>query len=83
MCVFSLSVHVCTFNVHTWYIFVHLVRRECVTERRIHERTISLRFLGIILRVLRFEVSVSSVYITNQFQRGVGIVKAMSRGDCE
>jgi hypothetical protein len=31
---------------------------------RIHERTISLRFLGIILRVLRLEVS---VYITNQF----------------
>ncbi len=35
---------------------------------RIHERTISLRFLGIILRVLRLEVSVYHVYITNQFQ---------------
>ncbi len=35
---------------------------------RIHERTISLRFLGIILRVLRLEVSVYNVYITNQFQ---------------
>jgi hypothetical protein len=27
-----------------------------------------LRFLGIILRVLRLEVSVHNVYITNQFQ---------------
>ncbi len=35
---------------------------------RIHERTILLRFLGIILEVLRLEVSVYSVYITNQFQ---------------
>ncbi len=31
------------------------------------ERTISLRFLGIILGVLRLEVSVYNVYITNQF----------------
>ncbi len=35
---------------------------------RIHERTISLRFLGIILIVLRLEVSVYNVYTTNQFQ---------------
>jgi hypothetical protein len=35
---------------------------------RIHERTISLRFLGIILRVLRLEASVYNAYITNQFQ---------------
>jgi hypothetical protein len=35
---------------------------------RIHELTISLRFLGIILGVLRLEVSVYNVYITNQFQ---------------
>jgi hypothetical protein len=27
-----------------------------------------MRFLGIILRVLRLEVSVYNVYITNQFQ---------------
>jgi hypothetical protein len=32
---------------------------------------ISLRFLGIILRVLRLEVSVCNVYITNQFQTTV------------
>jgi hypothetical protein len=38
---------------------------------RIHERTISLRFLGINLRVLRLEVSVYNVYITNQFQTTV------------
>jgi hypothetical protein len=35
---------------------------------RIHERTILLRFLGIILRVLILEVSEYNVYITNQFQ---------------
>ncbi len=34
---------------------------------QIHERTISLRFLGIILRVLRLEVSVYNIYITNHF----------------
>ncbi len=36
-----------------------------------------MRFLGIILRVLRLEVAIYNVYITNQFQatfaRGVGI----------
>ncbi len=37
------------------------------SRSRIHEHTISLRFLGIILRVLRLEVSVYNVYITNQF----------------
>jgi hypothetical protein len=35
---------------------------------RILERTVSLIFLGIILRVLRLEVSVYNVYITNQFK---------------
>ncbi len=38
------------------------------SRSRIHERTISLRFLGIILIVLRLEVSLYNVYITNQFQ---------------
>jgi hypothetical protein len=33
---------------------------------RIHEHTVSLRFL--LLRVLRLEVSVYNVYIKNQFQ---------------
>ncbi len=33
---------------------------------RIRERTISLRFPGIILRLLRLEVPVYNVYITNQ-----------------
>ncbi len=57
---------------------------------RIYERTISLKFLGIILRVLRLEVSVNRVYITNQLQtfaRGGGVgwggVKPICRGDCE
>ncbi len=35
---------------------------------KIHEGTISLRFLGTIFRVLRLEVSVYNVYITNQLQ---------------
>jgi hypothetical protein len=47
-----------------------------------------LRFLGTILGVLRLEVSLYNVYITNQFQatfaqgeRGGG-VKSFSRRDC-
>ncbi len=41
---------------------------ENATWSRIHEHTILLRFLSIILRFLRHEVSVYNVYITNQFQ---------------
>jgi hypothetical protein len=37
------------------------------TGSRIHDRTISLRFLAIILKVLRLEVSVYNVYITTHF----------------
>ncbi len=40
----------------------------CLSRSQIHERTISLRFLGIILRVLRLEDSEYNVYITNQIQ---------------
>jgi hypothetical protein len=54
------------------------------TEAEFMNGTISLRFLGIILRVLRLEVSVYNVYITNQFQttfsKGAGGVKSVSRG---
>jgi hypothetical protein len=54
---------------------------------RIHERTISLRFQGIILRVLRPEVSGYNVYITNQFQNHFysrrGGVESISSSDCE
>ncbi len=52
-----------------------------------HERTLSLKFLNIILRVLRLEVSVYNVYNTNQFQatftQGGGGVKSVSRDDRE
>jgi hypothetical protein len=53
------------------YMVVHysinaLVQRE--PKSQIHEHTSSLRFLGLILRVLRFEVSVQCLHITNQFQ---------------
>jgi hypothetical protein len=34
----------------------------------IREHTFSLRFLGIILKVLRLELSICNVYITNKFQ---------------
>jgi hypothetical protein len=47
--------------------FVDEIKKKSVTTRsRIHERTILLRFLGIILRVLRLEVSVYT--ITNQYK---------------
>jgi hypothetical protein len=51
--------------------------------------SISLSFLGIILSVLRFEISVYSVYNTSQFKTtfagggGGGVKKAVSRGDSE
>ncbi len=45
-----------------------------------------LRFLGIIFRVLRLEVSVYNVYITKLFQTSFaqegGVVKSVSRGNC-
>jgi hypothetical protein len=51
-------------------------------KEEIHERTISLRFLGIILRVLRLEAFVYNVDIINQFkttfaQRGGGGVNSL------
>ncbi len=57
-------------------------------EAEFMNRTILLRFLGIILRVDRLEVSVYNVYITNQFQttfllKGGEGVKSLSRGDYE
>jgi len=65
---------------------VKYITLSVVNRSRIHERAISLRFLGIILRVLRLEVSVFNVYITNQFQttlaQGEGI-KSVRRGDFE
>jgi hypothetical protein len=69
-------------------LFIDILYRS-----QIHERTISLRFLGIILRVLRLEVNVFNVYIQNQFQttfaeggregRGGRGKKCVKRGDCE
>jgi hypothetical protein len=55
------------------FLAVKTSRKETVFEIRLEsycrilERTISLRLLGIILRFSEFEVSVYSVYITNQF----------------
>jgi hypothetical protein len=61
-----------------------------VFRSRIHERTISLRFLDKIVRVLRLGVFVYNVYITNQFQttfaQGGGGrvgVKSVRRSVCE
>jgi hypothetical protein len=60
---------------------------EYLSRSRINEPTVLMRFLGIILRVLRLQVSVYNVYITNQFQpaftQGGRGVKSVSRGDSE
>ncbi len=48
-----------------------LARSRSRIHDQIHEHTISLRFLAIILRVLRLEVSVYNVYTTNQFPEAV------------
>ncbi len=52
-------------------------------RNRIHERTISLRLLDIILRVLRLEVFLYNVYIANQFKttfaQGGGIKIRLNR----
>jgi hypothetical protein len=39
-------------------------KRKTISKSRIHELTISLRFLGIILRVFRLKVSMYNVYCT-------------------
>ncbi len=64
---------------------VYSTAQTLLPRSRIHERTISLRFLGIMLRVLRLEV-----YITNQYQTtfarwggGGGGVKSTRIGHCE
>ncbi len=51
-----------------WRPFLDTKRMGLLYKSRIPERTISLRFLGVILWVFRFEVSVYNIYITNQFQ---------------
>ncbi len=57
---------------------------DFLRRSRIHERKISLSFLG-----LRREVSAYNVYIKNQFHTtfaqggGGGVINFVSRGDCE
>ncbi len=68
------------------YVLVQLEAACC--KLQIHERTISLRFLDIILRVLRLEVSVYNVNITNQFQTTFALGGGVRGGgnfvvDCE
>jgi hypothetical protein len=63
-------------------------RGDTLSRSPIHEHKYLFSFLGIILRVLRLEVSINNVYITNQFQTtfaqgGRVAVKSISRGDCE
>ncbi len=48
----------------TSYVSINIANPEA---EFMHVRTISLRFLGIVLTVLRLQVSVYNVYITNQF----------------
>ncbi len=62
------------YKVHLYIRYLSFVSTFIViynfylTRSRIHERTISLRFLGKILRDLRNKLSVYNVYIKNQFQ---------------
>jgi hypothetical protein len=56
------------FARHFLCFSIALFNKAKVYRSRIHERSISLRFLGIILRVIRVEISVYNVYFTNQFQ---------------
>jgi len=50
-------------------IYVRVTHGSDLSWSRIHERTISLRFLGIILRVLSLiEVSLYNVYITHKIR---------------
>jgi hypothetical protein len=60
------------------------------SRSRIHERTVSLRFLGIILRVLKLEVSVYNGYNYKPVSthnllgvRGGGVSRIRYRDDCE
>ncbi len=53
--------NVCVLNLYPNVAFAHFPGNERaghLVRSRIHERTISLKFLGIILRVLRHEVYV-------------------------
>ena len=54
--------------LHPEQFYVKKHSRSHLCWSWIHERTMSLRFLGLILRVLRLEVFVYNVCITNQFQ---------------
>ncbi len=82
------SIVPCTLHIYSSACTKYALN-ETRYKSRIRERIISLRFLGIILRVLRLEVFAYIVYITNQFQTtfawggGRGGVKSVSRGDCE
>ncbi len=51
-----------------YLLYVDYFPTSEVHGSRIHERTISLMFLGIILRVLRLEVSLYNVYIQTSFK---------------
>jgi hypothetical protein len=53
--------------VNTCAYFYQNILVLSVSRSRIHEHTVSLRFLGIILRVLRLEVSVNNVYTQSTY----------------
>ncbi len=77
-----------TFLCVAWGCAVVEKKKNHTTGAIHHECIISLRFLGIILRGLRIEVSVYNVYITNNFQPtfaggGGGGDKSINIGDCE
>jgi hypothetical protein len=53
------------------------------SRRRIHERTIWLRFLSITLRVLKLEVLVDTMFTLQTSFKSLLLNKGVSRGDCE
>jgi hypothetical protein len=65
-----LSIHICWVNyTASWNFSLGDILVLCFqTRSRIHERTISLRFLGIILGVLILEVSVNNVTLQTSFK---------------
>jgi hypothetical protein len=92
MCKLKYSIlYICIYYICTMYSSVTVncshTHVEYEYRSRIHERTISLRFMGI-LGVLRLKVSVYNAYITHQFEttfaRGWGGGRGVKcRGDCE
>ncbi len=75
--------HINNRYIKSYIIWLLPVKRTVESRSVIHEHTILFRFLGIILRVFRLEISVYNGPVSNHYysrERGGGSV---SRSDCE